>query len=124
MTRGSRDENVWISFVSLYNQGNYGRALEVLEQLNDVQENPNIQFYIGLCQMLNADPDFRGAIEKFDSVRKSKSRFNQQARWYLALCLYSNGQLNASIGILKDIMAIDDHYKSEAASRLLRMLEN
>lgn len=123
----NNDEIVWkivdipyIDFIekSMYslNQGNIKKALARFEViLSSYPDDINALFYSGFA--LYSLGEFDQSIVYFKSTLQNEiSNFDEEALWYLALCLEKTGELEASMALFKKIESSNSYY-SELAKK-------
>jgi tetratricopeptide (TPR) repeat protein len=107
-------------FYALYNENKYTQALQAFEKLTAPEKNnDNHRFVAANCLM--AVEQMRPAIEILKSVIKNdKTRFMQQAQWYLALAYTHEDQWAEARALLKELSRNQAFYQRSAAETLLK----
>ncbi len=100
-----------------YNVGDYEESLSLLGEVKTAQA-----IYVkGLSHMYRAEYDL--AIKLFQDEELMKSRFEEQARWYLAVSYLKIRDMQKSKEVLESIVSKGSHYKKREAEKLLDFLD-
>ncbi|MDN5204527.1 tetratricopeptide repeat protein [Fulvivirgaceae bacterium BMA10] len=102
-----------------YQSRNFVMARNILEGLvQSDDKNLEAQFYLGLCYLYQPERDPKKAIDQFNNVLAGKSRYEEQAMWYLGLSYYLAGNKQAAVNTLRKVRGV----RQEAAASLLQKL--
>ena len=114
--------------IEYYNKEEYERAIEEFEKIpaNTDPEDAfmtDAMFYYAMCHYeLN---DLKKTEEIFLYIIENNAKYEQTARWYLALLYLKTGEENQSKSLLEEIIEGDEGtYKKSSAEDLLRSLNN
>lgn len=102
-----------------YQSGKYSEVINILQ--NETQtdsSNWEARFYLGLCYLYQEKRDPTKAIDQFSQILTVKSRYNEQAMWFLGLSYYLAGNQKSAINTLKKVKGS----KIEEAENLLKRL--
>ena len=105
--------------MELFSKGNNKKALTRFEEiLNAYPDDLNAIFYAGLCYYNLKD--YSRAAEYFENCQMNKfANFNEEAHWYNARSLLSNGETEKAQRILREIISQKGFYAKQA-EKLLR----
>ncbi|MBY0433211.1 MAG: hypothetical protein K2U26_03785 [Cyclobacteriaceae bacterium] len=105
-----------------YAQRDFPKASVYFEQaLAEERENASVTFYGALNYLYQGN--FDRAVDLLESDVIRNSRYARQGQWYQALALIRLGNKNKSIQVLDSIVNDKQHFKHEAATGLLKLLE-
>jgi hypothetical protein len=101
-----------------FHDGKYGKCIEKMEVLKKFNDKDlNATFYMGVSYVKLEM--FGKAIEMFDEVIGSPNNvFREEAKWYKALALIGNDNVDAAKQLLTEIAGQDGFYKEKAAEKL------
>ncbi len=107
--RGSTDNNA-AQAQSAFNQGQYERALPLLDQVIAAQPGLTVaQLYKGICLIeLNRQADARQILEL---IANGSTALQNEARWYVGLSYLKENNLDACRETLRKIPADDPRYE-------------
>ena len=104
----------------LYNIGKYDQARILFDELQLSLNDPEVDFYHGICLMKLNQPD--EALKLFRGISKNV-QFYDHARWYSALAYLQNGEIDKAKDLLKSISEKAGMvYNQEQAKKLLNRL--
>lgn len=114
-------EHVWNEAMRYYEAGSYARAIPLLMQLNgqDITPSSHYSFYLGVAYLGLSPPETEKAIESLQRVLAINKELSQQARWYIALAYWQQGDIDIAKKYFKDIANQQDVYNHEAAKDIL-----
>jgi tetratricopeptide (TPR) repeat protein len=104
-----------------YNAANYSEAIPSFELI--YQKDPNqatAGYYLGISQLANKNAE--AAIPYFEKYVKQPNSFQQQSRWYLALCFLQKGESNNAKPYLEMLSQSAGKYQ-EKAKEILKKLK-
>lgn len=120
MISGANKE--WSLFVQHYNNGDYLNALTQLDKVKKENRNGTADFFAGLCYLYLQPAQYDSASTFLARAANTDGRFGEQATWYLALCYYQSNNLDLVEDILLEISSVEDHFRKEEASLLLKAI--
>ncbi|WP_144017465.1 tetratricopeptide repeat protein [Ekhidna lutea] len=100
-----------------YNNGNYAEVFNYIQNTHTAQSS----FLKGLSYLYLEE--YESAITELQSVANSDSRFEEQARWYLAIAYLQTDEPEKAKAILAQIKGNPNHYKAERAVEILDLLK-
>jgi hypothetical protein len=116
LERGESDINAGFEF---YLRGDYQKAIEAFGNTSD---DVSVVFYNGLSNLYLGNNERAITLLGTSSLRES--RYQEQAGWFYSLALMRAGRVNEAKQALEKIAGNPDHYKSDAARRLLSSFVN
>lgn len=119
VTQSLRNESSQVVNMALiaYSNGEYEQVILSLDRTT--AQNT---FTLGLSNFYLAN--YTQASREFASSLLQDSRYEEQARWFLALSCAKNDEHAKAQAIISEMLAIEGHYKKEEASKLLLLLSN
>ena len=104
--------------MELFSKGNNKKALTRFEEiLKTYPEDLNAMFYAGLCYYNLKD--YAKAAEYFENCQMNKyANFNEEAQWYSARSLLSNGEKEKAYLVFREIINQKGFYAKQAEKLL------
>lgn len=117
----TQDQNLYIR---AYSEKEYEQGIAPLERLIEKnQEDPELYFYLALCQLYQSKPDYEKAISNFEESRRLKEAiYGPRADWFISLAYIKSGQLDQAKVLLQKIVDVKA-WKSAEARVLLNKME-
>lgn len=78
--------------MTLYNRGDYGRALAILKRITPGKRDMRVVFFQGICHLLKKD--HRAAVRQFDIIiQEMNPSYYDEAIYYKAIALLRQGEI-------------------------------
>ena len=117
-------EELKLEAAASYNNRDYSKAEEYFEELSQIDEAVDWDFYIGLCQLYQKQSDL--AIKSFTSILDHPNKkYNIEANWYLGLAYTMNKDFDSAKKYLEFVANRSDDetaWKVKEARALLNAL--
>ena len=97
---------------SSYAQGDYAKAIEKFQEINNSDKDAVIHFYLANAYM--AAGKMSKAQENFRLVLTNDSIFMDQTKWFLALTYLKCNKPNKASELLKELVNHENAYKTKA----------
>ena len=116
------DENTTLQEgMAAYTHADYDKAIEYFTNHQKESYDPNVQFYLGITQLLNKNP--QKAVPTLErAVDSTAPPVQEAAQWYLALAYISNDQIPAAKSVLQTLQ-YNPIYENKA-TEMLQELED
>jgi len=106
--------------ISLYEQGNYDKAIPVLQTIVEENPDPVIKFYLANAHQANQEPE--QAIELYLGLLEGeKGLLQNQIMWYLSLCFIELQDYDSARVYLLRISNEENPYQMRAATILSKL---
>lgn len=104
-----------------YKQEDYHKAISLFEQiLEERKKDPAINLYSGISYM--EIEKYANASNSFQTIiNLEKTLFEEQARWYLALCCLKTEKLDKAEQLLDELIQNDSYYREDAEAILKKL---
>jgi len=114
------DEGDWATVMEHYKSGDYegaARAIRELPPAPATEAPEKRDFYLGLCAMLQAQPDFQGAATALTAARK-KAADPRDCDWLLALVYLKMDQQENATAALGRLEAAEGTFRKKDVKKL------
>ena len=102
-----------------YGSGDFAQSAQLREQLTQLpQARVEDHFYLAVSYLYQDPPQTQLAIQKLEQLESVGAVYAREARWYLALALISDGQLEQAKNYLQIIVDTNGWQESKAAQLL------
>ena len=108
--------------VECYNNGEYIKAIDLLEGLISSQDNNSIKsdYLLGISHM--KIEEYKEAISPFKKVvDQNDNLFIEQAKWYLSICYLNTNETEKAKELLTEIKNSDSKYRKLASKNLKKL---
>ncbi len=119
LTRGSSEENIKTKAYDAYDNGRYGEAIPLFNEVLKQVDDPISHLCLGNAQL--EDGQFREAEKTFNHMLKEHSDLVTQAKWYLALTYLKQAKMERAKATLWEISKSSTY--GEKANKLLNELD-
>jgi hypothetical protein len=120
ISRGNT-ERVYENAIQAYSSKNYLDALDWFKKIPEDSMTTELKFYAGVSAL--GSEHLKEAANYFESIGiGAENKFNEQTRWYLALCYWQNKEETKAVLLLETISKNDFKYKD--AQKLIAKLKN
>lgn len=119
VVRGEEELQPLSKAMLAYENGQYDKALELLETILVTNKNENIRFYKAMCLLNKSKTE--DALLELNNLEETK--FKQQVLWYKALIYLKQDNIKKSKEKLKEAIRIKHFFKLKEAKLLLEKIE-
>lgn len=114
-------EHVWHKAMEYYELASYDKAIPLLKQLQEQGTKPSYlySFYLGVAYLGLDPPETEKAIASLENVLALNQELAQQARWYIALAYWKQGDFDTARNYFKDISEQTGVFNHKAAKDIL-----
>lgn len=107
----------------LLEKDQYGASIAIMESMvADYRKVPeSLRMVLGMSYLADEQP--ADAIRTMLPLMYGKSTFDDQARWYLALAYFRQGNIVHGMGLMEEVRKHQGHFNQEAAQRFLGQLK-
>lgn len=119
VVRGEEELQPLSKAMLAYENGQYDKALELLETILVTNKNENIRFYKAMCLLNKSKTE--DALLELNNLEETK--FKQQVLWYKALIYLKQDNIKKSKEKLKEGIRIKHFFKLKEAKLLLEKIE-
>lgn len=122
MERGSGAGD-WHSFVSFYHSGRFDLLTQqygntILTELSEMEV-----YFLGMSYLQLKEPNYHRAAACFELVMAGDGRYDESARWYMAMISIAKSDLVTAKKYLLEISNTPDHFNDNKARELIDSLE-
>ncbi|MEM6768173.1 MAG: tetratricopeptide repeat protein [Bacteroidota bacterium] len=111
----------WISAISFYEDKKYVKAIPLFKELieEDSSQQEVYHFYLGMSYLTKTPQKLEAAITSFKQAADKEHPLQGQARWYLALAYWENGDKEKAMKIFQQISTQAGAFNQKMASDVL-----
>ncbi|GEQ85193.1 hypothetical protein ULMS_07010 [Patiriisocius marinistellae] len=103
-----------------YENGNYEKAISEFQKMLELQDNPDIKFYLAMSHLNTGATDKALIILK--SIEDTNTRYLPQTHWYSALAHLKSEDKKSALQSLKKLKTVDAMYKKDKRTSLENQL--
>ena len=116
-TRSPRSDPVFNAAVAVYREGDYARALKILEGIQKEDRTPKTRFLAGICRLLVGDA--RGAEDDFDAIiREMNPSYFDEALYYKGIALLRQDEVTNARRLFSRLSEMFSPLQNQARVRL------
>jgi tetratricopeptide (TPR) repeat protein len=114
----------WKKGLDNFASENYEEALKYFEYAEKAITYTTVEFYEGMSYLQMEHPDYFDAAYYLNEVQLEECEFQGKARWYYALTLLKQGNVNPAKDILKIIVKEGSYNHRKAQTILITKIEH
>lgn len=109
--------------MQLISEQKYAEAIAIMESMaGEYRKVPeSLQIILGMSYLADEQP--ADAVRSMLPLMYGTSTFDDEARWYLSLAYFRQGNIVQGMGLMEEVRRHEGHFNQEAAQRFLGQLK-